>query len=351
MGAHRMSDLPPAPSSVATASGFPRFGTYQGALPAVDYSQLAAPYGLGRAERTLRRKRWQYVFVSTPEIAANLAIVDLGYTSSAFVVVTDLKAKRTLADESFLGLPGQARVNDCPGEGLEASFKSPGVRLSVRREAGSDRYDLEVELSVLRAPKTGGMSWRGSLLAHQSPPLTVIAPVEGQRVHTTQKAAGLLAVGELRVGKHKHRLDGGVAGLDYSNGYPARHTSWRWAMAAGRLPDGTLMGLNLVEGFNEDGEDVNENAVWVGQTLYPLPRAKFRVPSDPLDLWEVETVGGQLALRFRPQHVHREERDYKWVKSRLWQPVGMFEGTLNLSGQSIPLSQLPGVTEDQDVLW
>jgi hypothetical protein len=351
--------LPPAPRSVGTSSGFPRFGTYQGALAEVNLSRLSGLYQPSLLDRTLRQKRWQYVLAATPEIIACFAIIDLGYTTSAFVVVTDPVTRKCLVDESFIGLPGQARVNPRPDEGLVAHFRAPGVKLSFTRPEGSDRYDIDVDISRLRSTGLSGLSWKGYLLAAGGPaPLTVIAPVPENKVHVTQKVAGMLAFGELKTHGRKWKLDGGVAGLDYSHGYPPRHTRWHWAMAVGRLDDGQPVGLNLVEGFIDSDEDVNENALWVGDALFPLPRARFTLnPDDPLDAWRVETVGGEVRLKFRPMHVHREMRDYKWIKSRLVQPAGFFEGTLSVPGKNGAaamnwnVARLAGVTEDQDVLW
>jgi len=39
------------------------------------------------------------------------------------------------------------------------------------------------------------------------------------------------------------------------------------------------------------------------------------------------------------------------VRSRFLQPVGEFRGTLALAGQTVSLDGLPGVVENQDVLW
>jgi hypothetical protein len=354
MGAHKLSDLPPVPNSAVTASGFPRFGTYRGGIPEVDFSQLAGPYRAGLTARTLKQKRWQFAIVSTPEVTAAFAVVDLVYTTNAFLVVVDRISRRPIVDESFLGLPRLAGVNGHPGEGLDAWFQTAGAQLALRRPRGSDRYEVDVSVSRLRALRTGGITWRGYFLGGGGPPpLTVIAPVtEAQSVHMTQKCAGLLAFGELTVGRKRFKLDGGVAGLDYSNGFPPRHTTWRWAMAAGRLSDGTPVGLNLVEGFNEAADDVNENAFWLGEQLFPLSRARFTLnPADPLDSWRVDTVDGEVALRFRPLHVHREERDYKLIRARLLQPMGDFEGRVSIDGRQWELSNLAGVTEDQDVLW
>jgi hypothetical protein len=191
------------------------------------------------------------------------------------------------------------------------------------------------------------------LAAGGAPPLAVIAPVrDGGVVNVTLKRAGLLAFGSLTVDGRRFDLDGGVAGMDYTHGLLARRTSWRWAMANGRLQDGTPLGLNLVEGFNEEAATVNENALWVGDRLIPLGRARFDYNKDDvLDPWRVRTVDGSVDLRFRPLHAHREDRDFKLVKSHFAQPVGRFEGEIRVDGHPVPVAWLAGVTEDQDILW
>jgi hypothetical protein len=143
-----------------------------------------------------------------------------------------------------------------------------------------------------------------------------------------------------------------VGGLDGTHGYLARHTAWRWAFACGRLPDGSPVGLNLVEGFNEARDDVNENAVWLGGALWPVGRARFRWNhDDPLDRWHVTTTDGAVELTFRPIAVHREDRDLVLVRTRFHQPLGTWEGTLRLGGHTHQLQGIPGVAEDQNATW
>ena len=122
----------------------------------------------------------------------------------------------------------------------------------------------------MRTGSLQSFQWRGELLVAGGPPaLTLIAPVEGDGlVNVTQKRGGLLALGSLEVGGKRFRLDGGVGGLDYTQGYMARHTSWRWAFAAGRLADGTPVGFNFAEGFNESTEH-NENGLLGGGSALP----------------------------------------------------------------------------------
>jgi len=354
MTPERELPLPPVPNSVATSQGEPRFGKYLGELREVDFGRLKGRWAPAMAARLLKRKRWHYTFAATPEVAAFFAVVDLGYSSSAFAVAIDLKERRPLCDVSFLGVPGPlAEVGDRPGAGLSASFRTLGGRVSARRGEDDERYRLEVDVSRVRTGSLQSFQWRGELLvAGGPPPLTLIAPVESDGlVNVTQKSGGLLALGSLEAGGKHFRMDGGVGGMDYTQGFLARHTSWRWAFAAGRLADGTPIGLNFAEGFNEGAGD-NESVFWVGNRAYSLGRARFEYdPKELLDPWRVTTVDGAVDLRFKPIYVHREEKDLRLVVSHFAQPMGLFEGTVRAGGRTYTLVGVPGVTEEQDMLW
>jgi hypothetical protein len=356
MTPEREAFLPPAPASVATSRGEPRFGTYQGELPEVDLARLQGQWAPSRTTRLLKRKRWHYTFAATPEVAALFAVVDLGYSASAFAVALDLGERKLLCDVSFMGAPGpMVEMGDKPGAGLTACFRTLGGRLAVKRgEEEGEAYKVDVDVSRMRTGSLQSFQWDGSLMVAGGPPaLTVIAPVEGDGlVNVTMKRNGLLTFGSLEAGGKRFRLDGGVGGMDYTQGYLARHTAWRWAFACGRLADGTPVGVNLVEGFNEGATESNENAVWVGDRLYPLARARFEYDAkDLLAPWRMTTADGALDLRFQPLHVHREERDLRLVVSHFAQPVGLFEGTVKVGSRTLHLSNVPGVTEDQDMLW
>lgn len=349
------SALPAAPSVVEDASGAPRFGTYRGGLDLVDLGKLRGPFQPSAVGRVLTHKKWHYTFIATPEVAVLAAIVDLTYTSNAFVLALDYASGRVLTDASALGLPWpMVQVNGRPGAGAEASFTRPDGRWRMWRAPGDERFHGHVRVGV-RAPFVKPkleVTWE-LLAAGGPPPLTVIAPVEdGGVVNVTQKWAGLLASGLLEVDGRRFVLDGGVGGMDYTNGYLARRTAWRWAFVNGRLEDGTSFGLNLVEGFNETRDDVNENALWVGGQLYPLARARFSWnPTAVLDTWQVRTVDGALDLTFKPFAAHQEVRDLGLVKSSFKQPVGTWSGTVKVGGRTLTLRDAPGVAEDQSMLW
>lgn len=346
--------LPPAPPSVEDAGGAPRFGTFQGALDVVDLSRLRGSYQPNRLDRLRMHKKWLYGFIATREVAALWAVVDLGYTSNAFALALDFSSGRVLADVGVLGLPPPwVKVNDHPGAGLEVSFRRPDAKLKAWRTFGDERFHGHVRLGVnapFMKPKLE-LSW-DLLAAGAAPPLTVIAPVDKGVVNVTQKWAGLLSFGSLEADGRRYSLDGGVGGLDYTHGYLARQTAWRWAFVCGRLDDGTPIGLNLVEGFNESRDDVNENALWLGNELIPLGRARFKWnPTAILDPWHVRTEDGAIDLHFKPWAAHTDIRDLKLIKSSFKQPVGLWSGEVKVGDRVYVVKDAPGVAEDQSVLW
>ncbi|WP_394839869.1 DUF2804 domain-containing protein [Pendulispora rubella] len=323
------------PAGVVDGSGAVRFGTYRGEL-----RQVALPRG-----SFFRHKRWVYTFVATPEIIALHAIVDLGYASNAFALVADRAAKSILYDKGFTGLP-RPFVHVGPRAG-DARFRLPGVDLRAGFSSADGTYRQRVQ--------TAGLLWLGELATAQSPPaLTVIAPMPKGGTNVTQKSAALAASGMIEVAGRSFDLREGVGGFDYTNGHLARHTAWRWGFACGKLDSGARIGFNLVEGFN-DANGVCENALFLGDELLPLGRARFSWNrNDVLAPWRCTTEptnDAALDLTFEPIGAHREDRNLGIVRSHFAQPVGHFSGTIEAHGRSYHVEHLAGVTEDQDVVW
>lgn len=345
-GARVPDALPDAPPSVVGPDGAPRFGTYRGALHHARLSELRGPYALGPVGRLLKHKKWAYGFAATPKLACLFAVVDVGYASNAFAAAVDLERRQVLFDETALGPPRPfTEVNELPQAGFEVRFSAGGATLTGRREAATTAYAFDVRAASGRHGATLRFDVAGA-----APPLTVVAPVDGGRVNVTQKWAGLTTQGALTVAGQSLSLDGAVGGLDFTYGYLARRTAWRWAFGVGHV-DGARAGFNCVEGFNESRDDVNENAVWLGDRLVPLGRARFTYePADVLRPWALSTTCGRLDLRLEPFFAHQERRNLGLVQSRFLQPVGVWTGTLTLDGQKHAV-QLPGVAEDQAVVW
>ncbi len=345
--------LPLVPNGVIAADGEPRFGTYRGELPGVAFDGLSGEYRVSPWMWRFRRKRWQYNLAVTRDLILAQAVVDGRYFSQAFCYAVDLWEERRVGSVSFVGVPdAQGQVNDHPAGQHHSRFTAPGASLATSRGPFRAPFQWRTDVSRWHLLRPGGLHVDAEIgTADVAPALTVVSPVEGGRMNVTQKWAALPLSGEARIGTRTYPLDGGLAGLDYTQGLLARRTTWRWAMALGHLHDGRPLGINLVEGFNDDHPTANENALWVGDRLIPLARARFEFDRDePTRRWEVETTDGALRLWFTPFYVHDESHHLGVIRSHFLQPAGRFEGVLTLDGERYRLV-LHGVMEDQDVFW
>jgi hypothetical protein len=357
--------LDPAPARAVSSDGIPHFGGYAGIVAQTGMSALAGPHRLGGsdpagvARRRLREKSWVYLFAATEEIAVTSALVNGGITGSGFLMVTDLKTGSVIADSSRKG--ALAAVNDAPGDGLRATYRLPGTRYTVRRDGDEIRFQASLGRSMASVPGRS-QAWveLDLTLREGGLGITAVSEVEHGRessVSVTGKASCLATTGSVVVhGEHGPRtwtLDGGLGGYDYTKGLLCRSTAWRWAYGTGQLEDGTVLGFNLTEGFSGVGERSRENAVWIDGRPTPLdPRSRFTFDrSDLMAPWRVATADGSVRLRFEPLALHNEHLDIRVLRSHFVQPVGHFSGEIDVEGRTHVLDRIPGVAEDQDIVW
>src|SRR5438094_239842 len=242
--AARPRALPPAPARLIE-EGSPIEGTWAGAIRDARFAGLGAEYAHGLLDRRMVEKRWQALFLATPQAMVSLAIVDGGYLSSGIFSVFDRGARRVLLDSNPVLPPLFARVDEEPNDGMRAVLDGPRIAARIERSGGR----------VLATARWGSGALDLSLDARAAPPpLSAALRLGPGRFNFTQKLVGLPAEGEIRVGNVRFPVRGEPAGLDFTHGHLARDTSWRWAFASARQK-GRLIGFNLSEGFMQSGEN------------------------------------------------------------------------------------------------
>lgn len=327
--------MTPAPAAVVI-DGHAAHGRYAGLIPRIDWSPLRPRPGW--LWQRLHHKRWQYVGLGNDEVFIGVAIVDVGWVSSAFAYCFDRRRRRLLADWTQDGLPRlQARVSDEPLVGAHAWFRGPGARLALRHDhAGPLQLDVDVP----------GLQLEATLdLAGMAPPLLAIGPIAAGVAHATQKTTALPVRGHVHAGGHTFGLDTAWAAVDASNGLLARETAWRWASA--HAPG---IGFNLQQGYF----GAQENVLWLDGQPVALGAAQFDFDAArPLDPWRVRTDDGLLDLVFTPEGARAANKDFGIAASRYVQPVGTFAGTVRGAPQAAPrtVERLLGVTEDHHSRW
>lgn len=323
--------LPPAPSHPVGPDHKPRFGKYQGSLSSVEWSGVA-----GRLDRALREKTWFYVSIANEKIVLAAAVIDVGWSMSAFAYLFDRQKRELVADLNAVGPPFfSGDVARSPMGG--AHFNLPGLQVELKQQAG--RLDLWVNSRKLEVRATLDLD-------RAAPALVAISPVPGGIVGCTQKTSTVpVHSGFATAGDHSVDLGGAWGAVDYSCGLLARETQWRWASAAGVDPSGKPVGLNLTTGFN-----AQEDVVWVGNEVFPVGPARLEFDT-PLETWRVTTGDGRVDLKFEPEGHRAQNTNLVFAKSIYTQPIGSFTGTVRTDGGDVRFERVPGVTEVHLAKW
>ncbi len=325
-----MRILTSPPAAVVARDGTIQSGSFRGALPRVDLK----PLNKNLVYRLTHQKRWVYLAIASDDLFVGVAVVDLGYVKSSFGFVY-ARDGGMLADKSAIGHPVAGGVANGIDAGLAANFSSRGTRVEIVRRGDA----LEVEAFF---PEMELRARLATSVPHA--PLSAIGPVPGGIVDATEKHALLPVTGEVVVRGVRRSLDGAVGGWDYTHGYLARHTRWRWGYLLGRTTRGDRVGMNLVEGFLGECEC----GVWINDTLHPVGEGRFAFDErDPLRPWKISSTDGAIDLTFEPGGMHSEKNDFKVVRSRFVQPVGLYRGKI----LDHTVDGVLGVAEDQDVVW
>jgi hypothetical protein len=292
----------------------------------------------GRIWQLLHKKRWVYAAVADANVMVGAAVVSLGYAATALVFVLDRRRRKFLMDKSVLGpAPCASFVDDGSG------------RRSARFELGRSRIEVGDAGTTVDLAGQAGLPTHVFVQTEDrgAEPIAAVVPIDGGFANATEKRV-LGALGEVVAGGQRFVLEDATCALDHTSGFLARHTKWRWALGLGRAASGERVGFNVVEGFV--GEP--ECGVWIDGRLFPCGEGRFEFDAGrPRDAWAVRTTCGSVDVTFRPDGLHREDKDLYVVRSSFVQPAGEFSGSISAGGRTYVVAGLPGVTEHQDVLW
>lgn len=318
-----------APRAVVGPDGVPSLGRFQGLAENFDWHRLAPPHARGAFWRRFHHKRWHYMALATPELFCAAAVVDVGWTNTAFAYVFDRAQRRVIAAFSRDGIPGLT-ASVAPNAHGRSRFAMAGHRVELGRHGLTLRSkDFSID----------------AVLAGEAPVMLAVGRALGGSIHATQKSGGLALTGSVTAAGKTWSLGGGTASYDYSNGLLARETAWRWASA-----HGPRLGFNLQAGYF----GAHENALWLDGAIHPLAEANFDYdPANPLAPWHITTADSLLDLTFTPEGARREDRNLIVAASRYVQPIGVFDGWVrpHAGTDKVRIDSLVGVTEDHSSRW
>ncbi|MCH2022508.1 MAG: DUF2804 domain-containing protein [Saprospiraceae bacterium] len=285
-----------------------------------------------KSPRRWQRKSWVFFGAYSADIFVGFAIIDAGFLGKAFCYIYYPKSGKILEngiDRPFaFGNEFEANLDSHWKLGKYQIYKKNG---KIHFEFLGKKFQVKVQcdnndngLSFL-CPSTGGkrpfhFTYKNLLLPTQ--------------IQLTQKG-------------QKQTFSDLYGGIDFSKGYPPKHTNWNWTSFIGRLEDGTPVGINVVDQFNKNMENViwlDTERILIGDVLYsynkPLTKSE----------WIVKSVNGNLELKMNPNGSRKENINLKLIKSKFIQVFGAIEGKIKHKGTWKKLTGF-GVMEEHEAIW
>jgi hypothetical protein len=260
------------------------------------------------------------------------AIVDAGYTATAFCYVYEIERKQFTEEKALIPF------------GFPRGFQA-GWQQTWRLKKGKQLWEIIPQDNQWQVAYTGKKIRLAATFAEPHPGLSAIA--EGRPFHFTYKNTALATQAQLDLESRSYTQQGPVGVLDFSLGYPPRTTFWNWASLAGQTETGEPVGINLVGVFNAG----RENGLWLGGRLIPLAPARFTYEKPLAEgPWHIRTDCGTVEMAFKPQGARAENLNLGVAKSIFSQPFGTFSGTLRVQGATLPFSG-HGVVEEHLARW
>lgn len=298
------------------------FGTYRGE------SVWTVPTGF--FEKRLREKKWQWFGLFNEAYAIGGAIVDAGYAGKSFVWLFDRKSKKLIMDETTTVPASLVRVANSPASDGEVARLSVGKgRWRIQRQG--KRWSIAGKMADLDFDL---------VLEEELSPFTAVCP-NGKLFNITRKNVSLTGRGRISSDKlGEIVISDGLGFLDHSHGLMERVTQWKWAIGAGVQPDGGRIGFNLIQGFNND----LENVFWIDGKVLALPSVRFDCGSEA---WRVFDDAGLVDIRLEREGERSEDLNLGLVSSKYSQPLGTWSGEI----AGVEFEGLVGVGEDHLAKW
>lgn len=327
----RQKNIQSSISSLLSQKKVHTYGVYDDVVSDTNTNEWDGSKGW-KSPRRWQRKSWVFLGAYNPEIVVGFAIIDAGFLGKAFCYVYHPNNQLLLED----GI-------DRPFA-FDANF---GANLNSHWKLGN--YQLFTKNNQLHFEFKGKKFQISMQCTNNEHGLSFICPSTGNKrpFHYTYK--NLLLPTNIQLthkGKTKHyeNLHGGI---DFSKGYPPKHTNWNWTSFTGQLDDGTPVGINLVNEFNQN----LENAVWIGNERILIGDVRYQYKK-PLakSLWEVKAVNGNLELEMMPNGSRKENINIKVLKSKFTQVFGPIKGRIRHEGTWKNLTGY-GVMEEHEAIW
>ncbi|WP_052598388.1 DUF2804 family protein [Aureispira sp. CCB-QB1] len=330
MNVHQKKILDSIPSLLSDQD-LQDYGVYDNVVPNTSTNVWDGSKGW-RSPRRWQRKSWIFLGAYSPDIFVGFAIVDAGFIGKAFC---------------YVYFP---QTNTFLEHGIDRPFA-----FDANFEANLDSYWQLGQYEILTQKGQMQFNFKGKKFqisvqcVNNEHGLSFICPSSGgnRPFHFTYKNLLLPTNIQLKQNGETKFFNDLYGGIDFSKGYPPKHTNWNWTSFLGKLEDGTPIGINVVDQFNQN----MENIVWLGTERILIGNVSYQY-NKPLSksLWKVRSLNGDLELSMQPNGSRKENINIKLLKSKFTQVFGQINGKIRHQGTWKKFTGY-GVMEEHEAIW
>ncbi len=297
-----------------------------------------------------RKKRWNYWAIVSSTHLFSVTLSNIDYLGLPFIYLLDFKTKAFF--EKTLLKPLGIGCHLPPEVSGDIFFEDPAMSIAMVNTNGDTRL-------TVACPNFYGKPLQAEFLVHKPTgheTLNVVIPWSDKRFQFTSKQNTLPTEGILEWGDQKIQfgLDDTFACLDLGRGIWPFSCFWNWSSFSTRLPNGTLVGVNLGAGWT-DGTGMNENALCVDGKLTKISEdIIFNYDSKNfMSPWRLYTTAtDRVDLEFIPFYERVAKTDALVIGSEVHQMMGTFQGRLKPDkGEPLYIEQAIGWAEDHQACW
>ncbi|KOP71706.1 DUF2804 domain-containing protein [Cytobacillus solani] len=301
--------------------------------------------------RFLRKKKWNYWCVTSPEFLFSVTISHLDYAAVLFVYVLDLQSLSFQEQTAIVPFGFGCKMP----EEVNASVKFEGKQMAISFEEKGDSTSIRVHcphfsgrnkplVAEVRVERPRG---------HES--INVVVPWSETRFQFTSKQTALPAAGTVHWNRKEYIFnnENAFGCLDFGRGVWPYHSTWNWAQAAG-IVNGRSVGLNF-GGQWTDGTGQTENGIVVDRKLSKINEdiSWEYDNSNYLKPWTLKTAEtDQVSLTFQPLFERKAATNAWVIRSSVHQMIGTFNGYIRTNdGEKIMIESFVGWAEDHKASW
>jgi len=336
------------PRPTPVENGKPLQGTWTRAFEDVNLESVHKPYSfpIPGGVKSFRIKEWESFIIQDERFYLQARLSNLKYYRTAFVIAYDRETKDLVEFKKII--PGSGwRL---PRGLYNASVDSRSGGFFFRIHSWLDARSIKLELDITKTRSRPAFTAHATFdfTAGKITPMAVSLLFSERRNMYAYKAMTAVEGDVVSGGRHKRFHAAKTSGLffDFKGYYPYRmRSSWCSAMAFDEK--NRRFGFSMGENQAREPYKNNENALWIGGKLTPLPPVKItRSGVGPKSEWIIQDMEGMVDLVFTPQEFGRNAENFIFSALDNEYGIGHFNGlVVSAEGEKLPVRNAWGTGE------